>query len=243
MLFTHPTLTTDSWTLYIKASVLISRVRSFNSRFRISVVTRGSGISALSHESPAESEEFHHLDQTIAAFTRNIPRALRDPVGTAVDPLLYTAHLLPHVAMIQLYDPHAKPESPNDHSTVQMLAATRAILDLIYKLCGTTYDLLYMDHSCSVAWFLAGAAIIRFLKAKIAAKDDDEVARLEQELGIVKFMLRNLGDRTIIGHRQVNVLQGLYNVEIRGHGRKAATAPSATDQRAETDNLIFGNMK
>lgn len=90
--------------------------------------------------------------------------------------------------MIQLHDPHAKPDSPNDHSAMQMLAATRAILDLIYKLCGTTYDLQYMDHSCSVGWFMAGAAIIRFLKAKIRAKDQDEVARLEQELGIVKYV-------------------------------------------------------
>ncbi|KIO22771.1 hypothetical protein M407DRAFT_245041 [Tulasnella calospora MUT 4182] len=197
----------------------------------------------MDEESPTESEEFHHLDQTIAAFTTNIPRAFRDPVGTTVDPLLYTVHLLPHVAMIQLHNPHAKPDSPNDHSAMQMLTATRAILDLIYKLSGTTYDLLYLDHSCSVGWFVAGAAIIQFLKARIAAKDEDEVVRLEQELGIVKFMLRNLGDRTIIGHRQVDVLEDLYNVEIKGHGRKAATAPSATDQRAETDNFMFGNMQ
>ncbi|KAG8941099.1 hypothetical protein FRC04_004719 [Tulasnella sp. 424] len=126
---------------------------------------------------------------------------------------------------------------------MQMLAATRAILDLIYKLCGTTYDLLYLDHSCSLGWFVAGAAIIRFLKAKIDAKDEDEATILEQELGVVKFMLRNLGDRTNIGHRQVNVLEDIYNAEIKGQRRKAATAPSATDQRAETDNLMYGNMQ
>ncbi|KIO22768.1 hypothetical protein M407DRAFT_27721 [Tulasnella calospora MUT 4182] len=186
MLFTHPTLTTDSWTLYIKASILISRVRSFNSRYRISAVSKSTGVSMECHGSPTESEEFRHLDQTIASFTRNIPRAFRDPVGTTVDPLLYTAHLLPHMAMIQLHDPHAKPDSPNDHSAMQMLAATRAILDLIYKLSGTTYDLLHLDHSCSFAWFLAGVAIIRFLKAKIDAKNEDEILGLEQELGVVK---------------------------------------------------------
>ncbi|KAG8941097.1 hypothetical protein FRC04_004717 [Tulasnella sp. 424] len=197
----------------------------------------------MSPNPPTDSEEFRYLDQAIAAFTGNIPRAFRDPVGATVDPILYTAHLLPHVAMIQLHDPHAKPDSPNDYSAMQMLAATRAILDLTYKLCGTTYDLLYMDHSCSLGWFVAGAAIIRFIKAKIDAKDEDETMRLEQELGIVKFMLRNLGDRTIIGYRQINVLDEIYNAEIKGHRRKAATAPSATDQRAETDNLMFGNMQ
>lgn len=88
--------------------------------------------------------------------------------------------------MIQLHDPHAQPESPNDYSAMQMLAATRAIMDLIYKLCGTTYDLLYLDHGCGFCWFAAGAAIIRFLKARMDAGDEDEVARLEQELGVVK---------------------------------------------------------
>lgn len=29
---------------------------------------------------------------------------------------------------------------------MQMLSATREILDLIYKVCGTTYDLIYMDQ-------------------------------------------------------------------------------------------------
>ncbi|KAG9047468.1 hypothetical protein FS837_002182 [Tulasnella sp. UAMH 9824] len=125
---------------------------------------------------------------------------------------------------------------------MQMLAATRAILDLIYKLSGTAYDLLYLDHSCSVGWFMAGTAIIRFLKAKIDAKDEDEVMGLEQELGVVKFMLRNLGDRTIIGHRQINILEELYDAEIKGQRRKAAAAPAATDQRAETDNFMFGGV-
>ncbi|KIO22772.1 hypothetical protein M407DRAFT_115886 [Tulasnella calospora MUT 4182] len=187
MLLNHPTLTTDSWTLYIKASILISMVRSFNSRHWIFAASKDSEMSPASHGSPTESEEFRHLDQLIASFTANIPRAFRDPVGTKVDPLLYMVHLLPHVAMIQLHDPHAKPDSPNDYSTRQMLAATRSILDLIYKLCGTTYDLLHMDHSCSFGWFLAGASIIRFLKVKIDAKDGEEVMRLEQELGIVKY--------------------------------------------------------
>lgn len=104
MLFTHPPLITDSWTLYIKASILISRVRSLNSRYWISAASKRNGMSAERHGSPTESEEFRHLDQTIASFTRNIPRAFQDPVGTAVDPILYTAHILPHVYVISLIE-------------------------------------------------------------------------------------------------------------------------------------------
>ncbi|KIO22773.1 hypothetical protein M407DRAFT_245042 [Tulasnella calospora MUT 4182] len=232
MILTHPPLTTDSWTLYIKATVLISRVRSFNCHYRISTASTGNAAPGPNAEqievSPTESQEFRNLDQTIATFVREMPRAYRDPVGTTVDPLLYMAHLLPHVAMIQLHEPHAQLYSPNDYSAMQMLAATRAIMDLIYKVCGTTYDLLYMDHGCSFGWFVAGAAVIRFLKVKIAAKDEDEVARLEQELRVVKFMLKNLGERTIIGLRQIKLLEEIYCIEI-GCGRNTARASLAAD--------------
>lgn len=247
MLLTHPPLATDSWTLYIKATILISRVRSFNCRHRIVTASAGNATSESSSErtevSPTESEEFRQLDQTIAAFVREMPRAYRDPVGTTVDPLLYMAHLLPHVAMIQLHDPHAQLYSPNDYSAMQMLTATRAIMDFIYKVCGTAYDILYMDHGCSFCWFVAGAAVIRFLKVKMDVKDKDEVARLEQELGAVKFMLKNLGERTIIGLRQLKLLEDIYNVEVKGCGRNPASASLDQDKRADSDNLMFGNMR
>ncbi|KIO22776.1 hypothetical protein M407DRAFT_245045 [Tulasnella calospora MUT 4182] len=108
---------------------------------------------------------------------------------------------------------------------MQMVAATRAIMNLIYKVCGTTYDLLYMEHGCSFCWFVAGAAIIRFLKAKMDAKDEDEVARLEQEFGVVKFMLKNLGERTMIGFRQIKLLDEMYNIEVKGWGRNPTKGP------------------
>lgn len=77
-----------------------------------------------------------------------------------------------------------------------------------------------MDHACSFCWFVAGAALIRFLRVKIMEQNEEEALKLEQELGIVKFvssvktltdqdltrpylrfMLRNLGERTIIGRK------------------------------------------
>lgn len=88
--------------------------------------------------------------------------------------------------MILLHDPHADIGSPNCLSSSRILAATRSILELIYKLCGTTYDLIYLDHSCSFCWFVAGASLIRFLKAKMRIGDEAEVNRITQELGVVR---------------------------------------------------------
>lgn len=89
--------------------------------------------------------------------------------------------------MILLHDPHADIGSPDCLSSQRVLSATRAILELIYKLCGTAYDLIYLDHACSFCWFVAGAALIRFLKASMAASDAAEVERITQELGVVRY--------------------------------------------------------
>lgn len=94
MLLVHPPLTTDSWTLYIKGAILLSRVKSFNCRFRISLATKHNGST---FNSIMENEDFKNVDQSIMDFLQGIPRAYRDPVGTTVDPLLYMAHLLPQV--------------------------------------------------------------------------------------------------------------------------------------------------
>ncbi|KAG9015672.1 hypothetical protein FRB90_004491 [Tulasnella sp. 427] len=202
MLLTHPPLTTDSWTLYIKGTILISKVRSFNCRYRIvmaspnKVPSEGTLGESAPDVCPLDSGEFGHLEQTIAAFVSEMPRGFREPMGTTVDPILYMAHLLPHVAMIQLHDPHARIDSPNDHSAMQMLTAAREILELLYKVCGTAYDLLYMDHGCSFCWFVAGAALVRFLKFKKEVNDEEDVARLEQELGVEEMSSAQAGPST-----------------------------------------------
>ncbi|KAG8996145.1 hypothetical protein FRB94_008535 [Tulasnella sp. JGI-2019a] len=167
---------------------------------------------------PQETDEFKILDNLIDAFITSIPREFKDPVGFSngakLDPTLYMAHMLPHMANITLHDPHANVFSVKDPSAQKILAAARAILELIYKICATTFDLLYLDHGSSKAWFLAGVTLIRFLAARTVQRDDDEVARLTQELGAVRFILGNLGDRTRIGHRQIKLLDTVYEIEM-----------------------------
>lgn len=213
MLLEHYSLTTDPWTLYIKATILVSRVRTFNARYRI---TSKSGLHNAK-TSPTGSELFLRLDQTAAKFCTEIPPAFRTPVGAKVDPLLYMAHLLPHVAMIQLHDPHANFSDSNDPSTIRLASAVQSILELIYAICATSFDLIYLDHASSFCWFVAGATIIRFLKAKMGLKEEAEITRLTQELNVVKFVLGNLGDRTMIGLRQIKLLEELYEDEINSN--------------------------
>ncbi|KAG8894237.1 hypothetical protein FRB99_001396 [Tulasnella sp. 403] len=198
VLVIHPPSITDSFTLYIKSTILLGKVKTFNGRFK-NKFDEGmpEGLD------PRETAEFQMLDNAITSFKLSFPKEYREPVTAEgkLDPTLYLALVLPHVAMLLLHDPHARPESPNCLSAERMLTSARAILDLIYKLTATSFDLLLLDHSCSFCWFVCATALIRFLKAKMIAGDEVETTRLTNEIQVVRFMLSNLGSRTIVGRK------------------------------------------
>ncbi|KAG8969214.1 hypothetical protein FRC05_001178 [Tulasnella sp. 425] len=215
----------------------MSQVRNFNGRYRIKSKGQVSGTSS----EPLESEDFWRLDRTIHDFTEQIPSAFREPVDTKVDPLLYMAHLLPHVAMIQLHDPHADFYDPGSVSTVRLVNSVDGILDLIHKILATSYDLIYLDHATSFCWFVGGATIIRCLKVATERDNQDLILTLTRNLQTVKFVLGNLGERTTVGLRQIKLLNDLYDDEItpvnkhnagqlvQSHGLRSETSASISE--------------
>lgn len=53
-------------------------------------------------------------------------------------------------AMIVLHDPHADVLQSGCISALKILTAARAILDLIYSVWSTSYDISLLDSFCSV---------------------------------------------------------------------------------------------
>jgi hypothetical protein len=93
----HPRENTDSFTLYIKAGLLISRIRSFNIRHRVR-------NRAQSGVDPRNTSNFQTLDDLVVAFIERFPKEFRDPfkrnegLGSEfrVDPILLVAHSAAH---------------------------------------------------------------------------------------------------------------------------------------------------
>jgi len=221
VLFVHPPAITDSFTLYVKTSILLGKVKSFNIRFRIRYA------EAAAHKDPRDTPEFNILDHLIKKTLENIPREHRDVFASGrLDPILYTVHLLPYAAMILLHDPIAEIGAPNCVSANRLLMAARAIMDLMYMLSATAYDLLYLDHNASFVWFLAGVVLTRFRAYNIGAGNETEVARMTQEIEVCRTMLGNMGVRTFIGLRQLNLLDEIHKAEMfrlhSGAGPEAA---------------------
>ncbi|KAG8997271.1 hypothetical protein FRB93_000404 [Tulasnella sp. JGI-2019a] len=235
MLVTHPRLTTDAFTLYIKATVLLGRVKTFNGRFRYKY-TDGDGAdyqSSTAAPSPASGAGSDAPPKTYGRPVNEGSSGVEHGRQAGSDPLYGSP--IPHMAMITLHDPHANVFATHDVSAEKLLKSARAILDLIYKICSTTFDLIYLDHSASTAWFFAGVTLIRFLNARTIQKNDAEVARLNQELGVIKFMLGNLGDRTAIGSHQIKLLEMVYKMEMRSH-------PLPGDQSVIRHSAVIGDV-
>ena len=94
MIVTHPPAITDSFTLYIKASYLLGRVKMFNGRFKNQFED---GLP--SGMDPRESAAFQMLDNSITEFKLSVPKDYREPTTSdgKLDPILYLALVLPHV--------------------------------------------------------------------------------------------------------------------------------------------------
>lgn len=109
LLYKHPETQTDSFILYIKASILLSKVKTYNLRFRWkffhspdgtpSSSTNGAAFDPANFDATA-TLEFQQLDQLVANFRPSFPAQMRSPIvgdGDIVDPYLYTACTAGHL--------------------------------------------------------------------------------------------------------------------------------------------------
>lgn len=107
VLLAHPAQTTDSFVLWLKATMLLSRVKAFNVRFKgrahageraYRAPSSNSGAAGSDKGDPRDSPAFRELEGVAGAFRASFPPHLRDPVqdGT-VDPHLYGACVGAHL--------------------------------------------------------------------------------------------------------------------------------------------------
>lgn len=105
MIAVHKENQIDSFILYIKATCLLSRVKTFNLRFKGKHYS-GDASMVSPNNSPAgdqseyfdikEAPAFREMDELIRSFDESFPGRFKNPVdGQVVDPYLYTARLVP----------------------------------------------------------------------------------------------------------------------------------------------------
>lgn len=99
ILLLHPADQCDSFSLYIKGTFLITRVKNFNHRFRFRYYAENpsaleSGFAPVSDA--RKTKAFKELDNILLLFRKSFPLHLKDPIsGNGVDLHLYSASLFP----------------------------------------------------------------------------------------------------------------------------------------------------
>jgi len=117
ILLLHPEDQVDSFNLYIKGTMLLSRVKAYNLRFR---AKRFVGDPAFVYAStyaevwekdsdeardgvadPRRTSGFIEIDHIGSMFRQSFPLHLRNPIRDGgIDSHLYTASLMPHLCVI-----------------------------------------------------------------------------------------------------------------------------------------------
>jgi len=215
VMFSHHIDQCDSFTLYVKGTMLLSRVKNFIIRYRsksysqehIHINTQANtglweGVhrdpSGAHVKSPTNTIAFVELHQTAMQFRSSFPGHLRDPFASgAIDSSLYVACLIPYIALITLHDPFATIEDSSCMSAVNLMTSSRSILELLYAAQQTSYDLSLLDYICFYAWHLAGKTISRFWQVAHTSGEHHRALALRSEVEHIASVLRNIGERVL----------------------------------------------
>lgn len=237
ILLFHPEDQVDSFNMYIKGTILLSRVKTFNLRFRVKrfmgdpAYTCSPTYSELWLKDsdgardvttdPRRTPAFMEIDRIASMFRQSFPPHLRNPIGDGcVDLHLYSASLVPHLAIILLHDPYAHIHSPGCVSAFKILEASRNILELMYAVCSTSFDISLLDIFCAFSWFMAGRVLARFWQAALDANSVEQVLTLRVEVEYIMSALTKLGERVPLANRYNMMLQ---EVAAKANGMNSIT--------------------
>ncbi|KAH9944126.1 uncharacterized protein BXZ73DRAFT_39528 [Epithele typhae] len=234
----------DSFGLHVKSTILMSRVKVFNTRFRI---RRHLGDpkytpQMMVKEYPATPRfmlsvpAFTELDMSITTFLENLPPHMKTPVVNGViDPALLIAISNAHFATIILHEGHAMIGVDACISACKILAASRAILDIMYNAYSTGHNLALLGVFPMVCWFAAGRVLTRFLRAALDAKSEKYIQMLQTEIDFISGALQRsvicgIGDTVPHAHHYGKMLDD-YLAQACGKTQpqpsRRATPPSS----------------
>ncbi|KAJ3750260.1 hypothetical protein DFH05DRAFT_1466621 [Lentinula detonsa] len=250
LLSVHPEHQTDGLILYIKASILLSKVKTFNLRFRAKHFS-GDGESSYSYNTfrpdepvdPRNTMAFIDLDGTVTSFIATFPSQLRNPLtkDEKMDCTLFAAMAMAHVAMIVLHEPHADIRSRGCISALKILTATRSIIDLIYIAWSTTFDPSLFESFVSFCFFAGGRVITRFLQAAIEEEAEDQIKTFRSELGVIRTAIEQMSPRHRIASYLLKMLDDLTarsEVAVRWSESMSPTTPHPTAHPLALESVI-----
>jgi len=144
-------------------------------------------------------------------------------------------------SIILLHEPHSNAKSSICTSAMKILHAARGILELVYVVLSTNYDLRLLDPFCPFCWFLAGRVFGRFLKAAQDASSIQQIDTLQVELEFIRTALGKMGERVPLSARYQKMLDACI-LEVCGP-RVTVTVPvNGVPVRTVADDFLLSHV-
>ncbi|KAI0702317.1 hypothetical protein BC835DRAFT_108286 [Cytidiella melzeri] len=215
ILSVHPPDQTDSFILHVKCSLLFSKVKNFNIRFK-SLAFAGDA-SVTPPVEPTGQDSYSQQNQ--------FPVQFRNPIAAGkIDHYLYSSWNLVHITQIQLHEPYSRPGKQSCTSALKILTASRSIVDLLHAISSSSFDVSLLDISAFLSWFMAGRVLVRFLKAAQDAQAQDQILSLKTEIAFLRVKLVEAGARIPLAANYAKMLSNIFvstcgeDEEYRQHG-------------------------
>ncbi|GAA5820630.1 hypothetical protein JCM3770_003558 [Rhodotorula araucariae] len=213
----HPPHLCGPLQLFIKAVILLGKVVQFQQRAPHANKTAG-GAYALndSISDVRQTDAFKRLDATVDAFIASIPREFqfqqRTPGSGSGDILtenrLCLVHGMSRVSRILLHEPYVSSLDDDEPSMVKCLNSANEILQSIFTIIGTSYEIALFAPYINFVWAVAGRTFIRMLAIKQVKGITYGVEELKSNVTTILVVLKAhrtpLGDTT---HAQLATLE------------------------------------
>ncbi|KAI0080088.1 hypothetical protein K474DRAFT_1658350 [Panus rudis PR-1116 ss-1] len=204
---THPEEHTDSFVIYVKSVILLSKAKALMHRLRPQFVAEVLEGPANTSPNQRKDPEFEKLQHIATSFRDSLPPTYRQPiVGDVVDPHLYSALCIPHLVRIIMHEPFAMVGWSSCVSACHLIEAARGILNLLHAIRSTSYDQTKLGLFPLYAWFTSGRILTRFLAAAQEAKSDEQTQQLEAEIAFVITAIHQIGDLIPLACRYARLL-------------------------------------
>jgi hypothetical protein len=244
LLTVHSDKQTDGFILYIKAAILLSKVKTFNLRFRAKHFS-GDSEGSLSYNTfrpdepidPRNTMAFIELDGTVTEFITTFPPHLRNPVtAEKMDCTLFAALVTSQVAMVVLHEPHADIRSRGCISALKILTATRSIIDLIYAAWSASFDVSLFEAFVSFCFYAGGRVLTRFLQAAIKEEAEEQIKTFRHELGVIRTAIEQMASRHRIASYLLKMLDNAPNEP--GRWPEPQSSPSSAQPPLTLDLIV-----
>ncbi|BGP25902.1 C6 transcription factor [Rhodotorula toruloides] len=207
----HPPHLVGPLQLFLKAIILLGKAVQFTQR--APHVLR-SAAEAMSLNDPIKdvrsTDAFKRIDAMIATFLASIPREYqfthRQTPGVTPNVLTETrlclTHAMSHNAIILLHEPWVNSAGDQDESMRKCLTSANEILNTIFVIIGTSYEVSRLSPFINFCWAVAGRTFVRKLGMlmiqNILQGQEEMKSNVQTILAVLRAHKTPLGDMSAL---------------------------------------------